>query len=316
MKTKKQNHQTIEPSNSQTNLKIAFFGTPRIASITLEKLIATKFAPSLVITGPDIQKGRGQKLSSSPVKNIAEKNHIKVLEPQDLLDKSFLNVFNDFSPDVAILVAYGKLIPPKILKIPEAEFVNIHPSLLPKYRGPSPIQSAILENEAETGVTIIKLDEELDHGPIISQKAIKIAQKDTTDSLTEKLARIGADLLIESLPGYLSRQIKLQEQNHTKATYTKKITKEDGHIDLENPPDTEKLNRMIRAFFPWPGVYTKLKMKNEKLKIIKFLPSSLVTQQPGNPFLVQPEGKKSMTIKEFLNGYPQAKEQIEKLRKR
>ena len=140
------------------NMKIAFFGTPENAAIILEKLIGTKFEPSLVVTSADVQKGRGQKLSSSPVKEIAEKNHVRVLEPQDLLDKNFVNVFSDFSPDIAILIAYGKLIPPKVLKIPKAGFINIHPSLLPKYRGPSPIQSSILKNEAETGVTIIKLD--------------------------------------------------------------------------------------------------------------------------------------------------------------
>jgi len=237
------------------------------------------------------------------------------------------HIFRDFSPDLAILVAYGKIIPTEVLTIPKHGFLNIHPSLLPKYRGPSPIITAILEGETETGVTIIKLDEELDHGPIISQKAIKIQQSETTESLTGKLARIGAEQLIESLPDYLLGQIKLQEQDHSKATLTQKITKEDGFIDLANPHDPTTLDRMIRAFYPWPTVWSKVppkarlakggKVKSTESKIIKLLPypnyPSIESSNHLTNFLIQPEGKKPMTIKEFLNGYPQFKDLIEKI---
>src|SRR3989344_3505065 len=304
-------------------MNIAFFGTPENAAVTFKKLLSTNFKPSLVITGPDIQKGRGQKFKSTPVKEIAQKNHLPVLEPKTLLDKDFINTFRDFSPDLAILVAYGKIIPTEVLAIPKHGFLNIHPSLLPKYRGPSPIITAILEGETETGVTIIKLDEELDHGPIISQKAIKIQQSETTESLTEKLARIGAEQLIESLPDYLLGQIKLQEQDHSKATLTQKITKEDGFIDLANPHDPTTLDRMIRTFYPWPGVWSKVppkarlakggKVKSTESKIIKFLPNLptiLQTYNPTNLFLIQPEGKRPLTISEFRNGYPNLYDQI------
>ena len=152
---------------------------------------------------------------------------------------------------------------------------------------------------------------------MLAQKMVRAADSDTTKSLTEKLGKIGANLLIESLPGYLSGQIKLQAQDHTKAIYTKKITKEDGHIDLQNPPDPQKLDRMIRAFYPWPTVWSKVKVKSQEPKIIKFLPnpnypSTEPAYHPTN-FLIHPEGKRPLTISQFRNGYPGQYKQIEKL---
>ncbi len=298
MKINHPNYPTNQLTNHPTKLSIVFFGTPENAATTLERLIDTDFKPALVITGSDIQKGRGRNLQSTPVKEIADANHIKVLEPQNLGQENFLKLFRDFSPDVAILIAYGKIIPSHVLTIPRHGFVNIHPSLLPKYRGPSPIYQALLNGDKKTGVTLIKLDAQLDHGPIIAQKELVIEANDTHESLAQRLAFLGADLLVETLPSYLNGSIKLNAQDESKVVWTEKITKEDGRIDLENPPNPEKLDRMIRAFYPWPGVWAQV----GKLRI-KFL--------PGN--LIQPEGKKPMTIKEFLNGYPQAKEVIEKL---
>ncbi len=277
-------------------MKIAFFGTPKIAAIVLAKLTNSQFKPQLVITGHDKNLGRGQALKATPVKLEAKKANIKISYEISDLDSSF---------DVAILVAFGQIIPKNILAIPKLGFVNIHPSLLPKYRGPSPIHQAILNGDKTTGVTIIKLDEELDHGPILAQKELEIDTNDTHDSLAEKLANLGADLLINTLPQYVEGSLKLTKQEHSKAILTKKITKEDGRIDLQNPPSPEKLNRMVRAFYPWPTVWSKVKVKSGESKLIKFL--------PGDPPLMQIEGKRPMTIKEFLNGYPDTKEQIEKL---
>jgi len=298
---------TIQSPNHPTTPSIAFFGTPRIAQIILKKLIATEFKPQLVITGHDKKSGRGQAFVPTSVKLEAQKSNIEVGYRMSDLDKGF---------DIAMLVAYGHIIPKAVLELPKFGFLNVHPSLLPKYRGPSPIQSAILEGETQTGVTIMKLDKELDHGPILAQRKIPIDKKDTHETLMQKLAIVGADLLLEVLPHYLDGSQKPKQQNHSKATLTQKITKEDGCIDLENPPSPQKLDRMIRAFYPWPGVYTKLKMKNEKLKIIKFLPNLptiLQSYNPTDPFLLQPEGKKPMTIKEFLNGYQHLESQIRKL---
>src|SRR3990167_9000605 len=284
-------------------MKIVFFGTPQNAALVLSKLISSKFRPALVITGVDVKRGRGKQLQSTPVRRVAEANDIKVLSPENLNNEKFIDAFREFASDIAILIAYGKLIPAEILAIPNFGFVNIHPSLLPKYRGPSPIYQTILAGDKKTGVTIIKLDKELDHGQIITSKELSITEKDTHDSLMTKLANVGAELLIDIMPSYLDGSSEPKQQDHTKATYTEMIKKEDGYIDLKNPPDPEKLDRMIRAYYPWPGVWSKVKVKSGKSIIIKFL--------PGN--LIQPEGKLAMTIAEFKNGYPRVYEQIKHL---
>ena len=300
-------------AQSPTNLRIVFFGTPRLAQIILEKLIDSPYKPSLVVTAVDTKAGRGHKTQSSPVKQTALEHKFEVLQPNNLSDKNFqfslstrnslkASIFN-FQFDFAILTAYGKIVPSEILKIPKYGFINVHPSLLPKYRGPSPIQSAILADEKFTGVSIIKLDEEIDHGPMLAQEEIGIKSDDTHASLIEKLGKLGAGLLNKTLPEYLEGRLKPKPQNHTLATFTNRITKSDGLIDLHNPPNPLHLSRMIRAYYPWPGVWTRLQTTNYKLQTIKFLPENLI----------QPEGKRAMTIAEFKNGYPQAYEQIKHL---
>ncbi len=285
-------------------MKTAFFGTPRLAQIVLEKLVDSPYKPQLVVTAPDARVVRGQKNLQSPAKETAVKNSIDVLEPKD---------FNNFDAkfDLAILIAYGKILPGKILEIPKFGFINIHPSLLPKYRGPTPVQTAILEDEEKTGISIILLDKEVDHGPILAQQEVGIERDDNHLSLNEKLAAIGAKVLLEILPLYIDGKLKLIPQDHKKATFTQHISKENGFVDPQNPPDKQTFGRMVRAYHPWPGVWTRLQSPERsdggqaKLdgKIIKFLPGGLI----------QPEGKKPMTKKEFLNGYPKTKELIEKL---
>lgn len=270
-------------------MKITFLGTPRFSQIILEKLIDSPYKPQQVITGEDEKTGRGQKLEASPVKKTAAEHNIEFTTNLKKLDPK---------TDLCILVAFGKIIPADILAIPKFGFLNVHPSLLPLYRGPSPIQSAVLDGAKETGVTIMKLDEELDHGPILAQSKVKIEDTDTHESLITKLANLGADLLIKTIPDYTDESIELKPQHHIDATWTEKIEKESGHIDPLNPPNPLNLNRMIRAFYPWPTVWTEV---NEKR--IKFLPENKI----------QMEGKKPMTTKEFLNGYPKYKDLIEKL---
>ena len=299
----------IPPTHEPTGLKTLFFGTPRLAQVVLEKLINSHHKPQVVVTASDTKSGRGQKLQPSPVKQTALKNRIKVLQPKSLSDPNL-------KFDLAILVAYGKIISKEILEIPKFGFINIHPSILPKYRGPSPIQSAILAGEEKTGVTIILIDKKIDHGPILAQKEITISRDDTNLTLIEKLGNLGADLLTQVLPKYLShlrgeKSLHLEgvlkdteiylppkPQDHTKATITKYINKEDGLIDLSNPPDRQTLDRMIRAYHPWPNVWTKWNGK-----MLKFLPEGKI----------QPEGKHPMSITEFKNGYPQFYEQISQL---
>lgn len=299
------------PSYQPTGLRTCFFGTPRFAQIVLTKLVDSPYRPTLVITAPDAKVGRGQTRQTSPVKKTASKNNIEVLQPESLRGpnvKGHLSTDNEalsiVQPDLAILVAYGKIIPRDILSIPRYGFINVHPSLLPKYRGPSPIQSAILNGEEKTGITIILLDEKVDHGPLLAQKEVEIEKTDTHESLTEKLAEIGADLLIETLPYYISGDLRPTPQNHKEATFTKHIKKSAGFVNLDNPPTSQTFDRMVRAFYPWPTVWTHLRLSSGgQAKIVKFLPEGKI----------QPEGKNPMTIKEFLNGYPQTKELIEKL---
>ncbi|MEK7581623.1 MAG: methionyl-tRNA formyltransferase [Patescibacteria group bacterium] len=261
------------------NPKIAFFGTPKIAAQVLEKLAKSPHKPHLVITGQDQHLGRSLALKASAVKLVAEKHNIAISYKMSDINKSF---------DLAILVAYGHIIPDSVLRKPKYGFINVHPSLLPKYRGPSPIISAILAGDKITGSTLIILDSDLDHGPIIAQKELAIATNDTHDSLAGKLAALGAQLLIRTLPDYLHQNISPNAQNHDEATYTEKITKASGKIDIDNPPEKVMLNRMIRAYYPWPTVWTEVDGKRFKL-----LPEGKI----------QPEGKKPMTLKEFSNGY-------------
>ncbi len=211
--------------------------------------------------------------------------------------------------EIAVLAAFGKILPRKVLNHFKYGVLNIHPSLLPKYRGPSPVQCAILNGEAETGVSVIKLDEQMDHGPILVQTKIGIANDDTAQTLYEKLFPLGAKLIVDNLQDYVSGKRKLIEQDHAFATYTKPLTRESGFIDLsdlEIRNSKLEIDRKIRAYFPWPGVWTKWQMADGKWRIVKFLPKNLV----------QVEGGKPMSYKDFLNGYANAdKNLVEFLKK-
>lgn len=286
-------------------MKIVFFGTPRLAQIVLQNLIDSPYKPQLVITGQSNKSGRGLALKANSVEQDAKKHGIEIGYKISAIDKSF---------DLAILEAFGQIIPKEILNLPKFGFINIHPSLLPKYRGPSPIQTAIIDGQKKTGVTVIKLDEEVDHGPILAQQEVEIESIDTHESLVEKLGLIGSNLLIETLPSYLSGKIKSRAQDDKNATFTQKITKADGFIDLHNPPNPQSLDRMIRAFYPWPSAWTRLKMVNGKWLMVKFLPPTiLLTYHPTDPFAIQPEGKRPLSLQQFKNGYPQLYDQIRPL---
>ena len=202
--------------------------------------------------------------------------------------------------EIAVLAAYGKILPKEILNHFKYGILNIHPSLLPKYRGSSPVQNAILDGDTQTGVTVIKLDEAMDHGPILAQEIITLDNTDTAQSLYTKLFPLGAKLIIENLPAFTAGKKELVEQDHQLATYTKMITKADGYIDILNIKP-EEIDRKIRAYFPWPGAWSKVVL-NEKgeQKIVKFLPNKII----------QVEGKKEMSYKDFLNGYPQVDKKL------
>lgn len=279
------------------NLKIVFIGTSKFAVPILEALISSNYQIPAVITTPD-------KPIISPIKQIALRRNLPILQPDkiSLIDLKIV----DLKPDLIIAAAYGRIIPRNILVIPRLDSLNLHPSLLPKYRGPSPIQTAILNNDKITGITIILMDQQVDHGPIISQEQITIGSKDNYSTLEKKLAQKGAELLIQVLPQYIKNQIKSKPQDETKVSYTKMLTRQDGEIDWQQ--DAKTIERKIRAFYPWPGAWTKfnnLRIKILKAKAInKKQPASLVT---GQGFLlleiVQPAGKKPMSGQAFFHGH-------------
>jgi len=204
-------------------------------------------------------------------------------------------------PDLVIVASYGKIIPKKILEIPKYGCLNVHPSLLPKYRGPSPIQTTILNGDKKTGVTIILMDEKIDHGPIISNSKFEIRNsKLTYGELNVKLAKLGVKLLIETIPKWIRGEIKIKPQDHSKATYTKILKREDGKIDWSK--SAQEIERQVRAFNPWPGTFTFIKHKNKTLRI-KVLEADISKDNKLIIKKLQPEGKKAMSFEEFKRGY-------------
>lgn len=285
-------------------MNIVFFGSSSCV-IPIIKTLNENFNLSLVLTTetpkPNLAS-KGEALRSYPVVNYCLKNkipYLSVSSPSDLIHNSSFMIHNSF---LGVLAYFGLIIPEQILNLFPKGIINIHPSLLPKYRGPTPVQTAILNGEKFTGVSIMRLDEEIDHGSILGQKKEEILSNDTAESLYKRLFEKGANLLSNILNKYLEGNIKPIPQNHKEATFTKPLTRQDGFIDLRKAKSEKRkaeISRMIRAYFPWPGVWTKLnlKTKDQKLRTIKFL--------PGN--LIQAEGKKPMSYKDFLNGYPDAR---------
>jgi len=247
--------------------KVVFMGTPKFAVPSLQVLIDNQnFEVNLIITQPDKPIGRNKILKPSPIKELALINNIEVITPNKI--KGNVEVkekIKQAKPDVIVVAAYGKILPQEILNIPKMGTVNIHASLLPKYRGASPIVSSILAGDKETGVTLIKLDAQMDTGPIIAtSQLVLINQNDTTVTLSDKLSEIGANLLINNLAKYIEGQIKPQPQDNAGATYVKLIKKSDGKINWDEP--AEIIARKIRAYAPWPSIFTKY--QDKLLKII------------------------------------------------
>ncbi len=273
---------------------IIYIGTPQFSVPILEALINSDYKPSLVITEPDRAKGRKKILTPPPVKLAAQKNNIAVLQPLKISEIS--SEIKKINPDLMIVAAYGQIIPQEILDIPKFGALNIHPSLLPRYRGASPIQNTILDDEKQTGTTIIKMDAKMDHGDIVASSNVKCQMsKLSYPELAKQLAELSAKLLIDALPGYLSEKIKLQPQDHKKATFTKLLTKEDGLLREDEKPDI--VVRKVRAYYPWPGTYFLIDKKRFIIKKVYIENEQIVIDQ------IQPEGKKPMSMDDFKRGY-------------
>ncbi len=269
---------------NKNNLNIVFFGTPEFAISALKILLDKKHNVSGVFAG------HGQ------VELVAKKCGIKVFNPTSLKkDENIFEEFKNLKPDICIVAAYGKVIPKKFLDIPQFGFLNIHPSLLPKYRGPSPIQTAILNGEKETGVTIMLVDEEVDHGPILAKKTYRILNSKNNIEMSEDLFELGAKLLVEILPKYINGEIEPVEQDHSKATLTKMFSRDDGHINWGE--GTKKTYNKIRALNPEPGTWTTWKDKIINIKKVELHEDKIIIKT------IQMEGKKEMPFEDFLRGH-------------
>jgi len=244
-------------------MRFVFFATRELGAVVLEILLKSGYSPTLVVTGPDRPRGRKQKLMPSPVKKVAQKHSLSLAQPErpaELLSRSELKEARFF-----VLAAYGNILPSKLVQLPPKGVLNVHPSLLPKYRGPSPERFALLNGDAKTGVTIMLMDEKVDHGPILAQEEFVIPEDMRHEELHLKLGEIGGELLVKTIPQWLKGKIIPKEQKHAEATFTKKITKEQGKIDWNQP--ALYIARQIRAFYAWPGTYTTFQGK--MLKILK-----------------------------------------------
>jgi len=281
--------------------RIAFFGTPSLAVIVLSELEKVGIVPDVVITNPDAPQGRKMILTPAPVKCWALERSIPVLQPQSLRsDSSVADYLKTNEINLSIVVAYGKIIPKDILEIPEFGTLNVHPSLLPQLRGASPIRSAILDDISETGVTVMLLDEELDHGLIVAQEIVHIEKEAWPlrgHALDTLLATRGGTLLGEIIPRWLNGDITPTPQDHTNATFCTKITKEMGELDLANDPYTNLLK--IRAFDRWPGTYFFVE-KNDKRIRVKIIDAELDTDGSLKITRVIPEGKNEMAYEDFM----------------
>ncbi|MEK7508490.1 MAG: methionyl-tRNA formyltransferase [Patescibacteria group bacterium] len=302
----------------QTDNSIVFFGTSEFAVPALNLLVREGYRIILVVTPPDEPAGRSRALQPSPIKIAAQALGLTVAQPPNLNQE--LGIMNY---ELGVVCAYGKLIPKKLLDIPKYGTLNIHPSLLPKYRGASPIQAAILGGDKETGVSIMKLDAKMDHGPIVVQETIKIDPEETAVELNRRLAEVGAKLLIKIIPQYLNGENKSEKQDDAKATYTKILNREDGKINWTRSAD--EIYNQWRALQPWPGVYCESRIRNQELRIkfLKLRPGEKTKQEPGEFIILdkkrlaiacaknqsieilelQPEGKKPLTAEQFINGY-------------
>jgi|SRR5579872_3917601 len=299
------------------SLNLVFCGTPRFAVPVLEKLL-TAFEIKLVVTQPDRPKGRGLVLVQTPVKERSVQLGLPVTQPQTIKNNSdFRSQLTRLRPDAIIVVGYGRIIPQWMLDVPPLGNINLHASLLPRYRGAAPIQWAIARGETVTGVTSMKIDAGLDTGDILLQREFPIAPEDTAETLAPKLAVVGADLIVETLHGLQAGTVRPRSQDHSQATLAPILRKEDGLVDFSRSA-IEILNRM-RGFIPWPGAYSQFRGKNLHLWRAAArgseLPLCELRAEDGHLFVgcghktslelieVQLEGKKRTSAADFIRGY-------------
>ncbi len=299
-------------------LKIVFMGTPAFAVPVLDALVDAGHSVVGVYTQPDRETGRGKRLAPPPAKQAALEKGIPVFQPKSLRrDEGARRALISLGPDLIVVAAYGLFLPPEVFSEPRLKTLNVHPSLLPKYRGPSPVASAILNDDEVTGVTIMQIAEGMDSGPILAQRRTPIAPDETADALAARLFQTGAQLLVEVIPKWKRGEIQPQPQDESQATLTKLLSREDGEIDWQRLADY--IARQVRAYHPWPGTFTRWQGKT--LKVIEASaaegdapPGQVVSLSDdetgvgaGEGVLVlkrvQLEGKRAVSAREFVQGY-------------
>ncbi len=310
-------------SSEPITLRIIFMGSSFFAERILYSLIEGHYNVISVYTQPDKKSGKDKEPRKGLVKSLAEKHHIPVFQPDRLDEAAVLEIKNQ-KPDIIVAASYGKILPKAVLEIPGFKCINVHPSLLPKWRGPSPVQNSLLAGEKETGTTIMVMDEKVDTGDMLSQRSVLIEKNETALELTKKLASESASLLLETLPLWVEGKLTSQKQDNSQATMCQLIERSDGKIIWSQ--DAEAIYSQYRAFNPWPGIFTFWE-RDDSIKRIKLNRVTLIKNNPeikhhtGEVFQigekigvqanngviileeVQMEGKKSMSVEEFIRGY-------------
>lgn len=285
------------------NNNFIFFGTPEYAVHTLSTLKESGFLPSLIVCSPDARVGRKQILTAPPAKDFAIANNIPVLQPAKI-DQSAIDEILKYEPQYAVVAAYGKILPTNLLDVIPYGFLNVHPSLLPLYRGPAPEIGPILNGDDKTGVTIILLDPMVDHGPILAQHEIHLSGNEFAHEMAAELFKIGGEMLADVIPKWLAGEINSIDQDHDLATFTHKTKKLDAKINLRDDPKT--LWAKWRAYYPWPGLYFEIKHNGAPMHV-KINEAQFTKDQLENetftPTQVTPEGKKPITFTEFQKNY-------------
>ncbi len=309
-------------------MQVVFFGTPRFALPSLERLLGSGHRVAGVITQPDRARGRGQKPGDSPVKDTAVRRGLSVLQPERLKDEAFLSSFRGLGADIGVVAAYGKILPETLIAIPHHGFINVHASLLPRYRGAAPIQRAVMAGETETGVSIMRIVRELDAGPVFATRVLAVGPDETSESVERRLAAAGAELLLDVLAAIESGRAKETVQDHDRATYAPRLTKEEGLIDWDRP--SREIHNRIRGLQPWPHAFSYLNHDRQIIlassvaaderaadvaapegrrggEIIDASRDAITVAAGGGSTLrilrIQPEGRRPMTVREFLAGH-------------
>ena len=301
-------------------MRVAFFGTPDFAVPTLTALLHSKHDILGVITQPDEPKGRGQRMSAPPVKILARHETIDVLQPQSMKDPTLLETLCRWQPDTCVVIAFGQILPPELLKIPRLGCVNLHGSLLPKYRGAAPIQWAICNGEVETGVTSMLMDRGMDTGPILLKRSVAIKPKERASELADRLAEVGAEVILETLDALENDSVTPEPQDSTHASLAPILKKQDGVIQWTDP--AARIANMVRGMDPWPGMHTYYGTEQWRLWDVDAVTDAHCTQPPGTVLdtteksisvatgsgmirihELQPASRRRMPVRAYLSGH-------------